>query len=347
MIFLRILLFPFALLYDFITSVRNFLFDQGWKKSTFFEKPYAIVLGNLTVGGTGKTPHTEYILKLLKDTYKVAMLSRGYGRKTKGFLLATSNSTAHEIGDEPYQVYRNLQESVPVIVCEKRVEGIQGIKEKLSNTEVVVLDDAFQHRALKGHLNILISSYYQPFYNDFLLPFGRLRESRNGASRADAIIVSKSPTDLSVEEKEKINRAIYRYYNPEKPIFYSSLEYGKPYPLSKNETIENDSPCLLLTSIANPSRMLEDLKPSYRIVSTLFLNDHQEYTLSIINKLKAEFQSIQDSGGIILTTEKDAAKLQNPQILKLCQNLPIFIVPIQVQFHEKDNFHKFITEGIQ
>ncbi len=212
---MKYLLFPFAILYDLITQIRNYFYDREYFKSV---KPsiFTVSVGNITVGGTGKTPHIEYLIRhFLKknenvENYKLATLSRGYGRKTKGFVLANNQTTASEIGDEPMQFYQKFvagnkleNKKVNITVCEKRVLGVEKILELFPATKTILLDDAFQHRAIKPHFSILLSDYNRPFYEDFLLPMGRIRENRKGAKRANVVLVSKSPLDLG--EKEKAN----------------------------------------------------------------------------------------------------------------------------------------------
>jgi tetraacyldisaccharide 4'-kinase len=193
---LRILLLPVAWLYEGITRLRNWLYDKGYKKSTSFPLP-VISVGNLTVGGTGKTPHVEYLVRLLKDQRQLVTLSRGYGRQTKGFLIADEQANAATIGDEPMQFYQKFGHQIKVAVGEKRVPAIEQILRLYPKTEIILLDDAFQHRAVRPCFSILLSDYHRPFYTDFVLPAGRLRESRKGAGRADAVIFSKCPQNLS------------------------------------------------------------------------------------------------------------------------------------------------------
>ncbi len=343
---LKFLLFPLAVSYDTITKIRNFLFDKGWKKSTSFDTPFTIVLGNLTVGGTGKTPHTEYLIAHLKKDFKVAMLSRGYGRKTKGYRIAQTTDTAIEIGDEPLQVFNRFKREVPVIVAEQRVMGIQNIQRDFPTTDMVILDDAFQHRALSPHLKILISRYDKPFYSDFLLPTGLLRERRSGARRADAVIISKSPTNLSAKEKEEVEKKVQRYSRRGVPVFFTSLVYKKAYSLAGNKLMRENAGCLLLTSIANPQKMYTDLIPHYKIEQTIFLRDHQKYSVEAIAKIKNVFSKIKGENAFVLTTEKDAAKLRHPSIKKIVEDLPIYIIPIEIQFHKAKQFSQFISSKI-
>ncbi|CBY17781.1 unnamed protein product [Oikopleura dioica] len=220
--YIRFLLFPFSTLYYLITSLRNLLFDKQLLKATSFAVP-TLVVGNLSVGGTGKTPQIEYLIRLLSGVYKVAVLSRGYKRKTKGFLLVSEASSVEEIGDEPLQFFKKFK-NITVAVDEKRVHGIQELL-KQHSPEIVLLDDAFQHRTLKASIYILLTSYADLFTNDFLLPVGNLRESRHGAKRAETIIVTKCPADLSKKEQQEIAKKI----NPSKnqSLFFTSISYSQ------------------------------------------------------------------------------------------------------------------------
>ena len=192
---LKFLLYPFSLLYGLITDFRNVLFDKGFKSQTGFDIPI-INVGNLTVGGTGKSPQIEYLIRLLADTYQVASLSRGYGRKTKGYILADEHANAEQIGDEPMQFFQKFGSKISVVVSEKRVEGVQQLLQEKPTTELILLDDAYQHRYITPSFNILLMDYHRPFYEDLTFPAGRLRERRRGANRADCIVVSKCPENL-------------------------------------------------------------------------------------------------------------------------------------------------------
>jgi tetraacyldisaccharide 4'-kinase len=218
--FVRFLLFPFAILYDLITSIRNSFFNAGVFKETTFYTPI-IVVGNLSVGGTGKTPQIEYLIRLLKDFYKVSVLSRGYKRKTKGFLLVNEHHTANDVGDEPLQYFKKFT-NISVAVDENRVEGIHNLMDQKS-PEVLLLDDAYQHRKVKGSFYILLTKYDDLFTEDFLLPTGNLRESRAGAKRANVIVVTKCPLDLKEVEKENIKRKLQQY---KKEVYFTTISYA-------------------------------------------------------------------------------------------------------------------------
>lgn len=247
-------LWPVSMLYGIGASIRNKLFDWGMLRSRSFPFPL-ICIGNLTVGGTGKTPHTEYLIRLLKKEFKVAALSRGYKRETKGFVLASSSSTAAEIGDEPFQMARKFPD-ITVAVDADRCEGINLIQEKCPATEVILLDDAFQHRYVTPGLSVLLTDYNRPIYEDQLLPAGRLRETRNGKKRADMIIVTKCPAGLSDTEQESIKRKLQPHSGQK--VLFTTMKYGKLQPLFANaaerslDSLKKQEEILLLTGIASP-----------------------------------------------------------------------------------------------
>lgn len=323
---------------------------------------FTISVGNITVGGTGKTPHIEYLIRYFLDKnkenegYKLATLSRGYGRKTKGFVLANNQITASEIGDEPMQFYQKFvlndklnKQKVNVVVCEKRVTGIEKIIELFPQTQTILLDDAFQHRAVKPHFSILLSDYNRPFYEDFLLPMGRIRENRKGAKRANVVLVSKSPLDLG-EEKKQIIRSKINIYT-KSPIFFTGFEYDKPIDLLNNEGLnlnKNQNYSFgILTGIAN-------YKPFQKYIETNFVDfgklenqkhfaDHYNYTEKDIEFLKEVNQNF-DSTIIWFTTEKDAVKLRPllHSFSKEEQNrILIFYIPIKVVFLDKEEEKQF------
>ncbi|MCL4155120.1 UNVERIFIED_CONTAM: hypothetical protein GTU68_064121, partial [Idotea baltica] len=217
---LRFLLFPFAILYDVVTRIRNFLFEVCVFKQHQF-KTSIIVVGNLSVGGTGKTPQIEYLIRLLKENYKVAVLSRGYKRKTSGFILVDENNTVADVGDEPLQYFKKFK-NISVAVDANRVNGIHQLQ-KNNKPEVILLDDAYQHRKIKPHFSILLTKYNDLFVDDYLLPTGNLRESKKGAKRSDAILVTKCPEDLSIEKQHSIQQKLSKY---NKLVFFTSIKYA-------------------------------------------------------------------------------------------------------------------------
>ncbi len=318
---LKVLLWPLAGLYNLATRLRNHLYDIGHKPSFSFES-VIISVGNLNVGGSGKTPMIEYLVRLLKDRYSVAILSRGYGRKTKGFRLATDADDATTLGDEPYQYYRKFGREVMVAVGEERALAIPTLLNEPNEPQVILLDDAFQHRSVVPQFSILLTDASKPFYTDHVLPMGRLRESRNGAKRADAIIITKcSP-------QQKLNEDEVKKYAGDKPVFFSGLTYMEPQPFQEGNTVAKR--IVLVTGIATSSYLQEYVSSHYQLVRHFQFGDHHEYTLADVETI----QNFARANGTvsILTTEKDMVKLIAPQFES--QMLPAlwFYLPIQTAF---------------
>lgn len=301
---LRKLLFPVVPIYYLVTWLRNILYDLGVKRSTSYDLP-VICVGNLSVGGTGKTPMIEYLIRLLKDDYKVATLSRGYKRKTSGFLLADKNATADTLGDEPFQFYTKFKDEVLVAVDSDRRCGIEHLKSY--NPDIILLDDAFQHRKVKAGFNILLSTYNKPFYRDIVLPTGDLREPRRGAERADVIVITKCPETIIEKEKSDIINRIKPKDNQN--VFFSSIVYSNIV-YSKNETktlIKLENFCLV-TGIANATPMVNFLKLKGLNFEHQHYKDHHNFSQDEINILAKK--------SLILTTEKDFMRLKPYPILK-------------------------------
>lgn len=344
---LRLLLYPFSILYNSATTIRNRLFDNGSISSTLFEKP-VIVVGNLSTGGTGKTPHTEYLVKLLSPKKKIAVLSRGYGRKTKGYLLASRDSKASEIGDEPKQIHSKFPK-VPLAVCEKRVDGINELIQHFPDLEGIVLDDAYQHRYVQPGLSILLTSYYDLFFKDHVLPAGNLRESRNGARRADIIIITKCPSEISDEEQESFRKSVSTY--SEAPVFFTRFEYGAPVDsktLTSAPLSELKKEIILVTGIANPKPLEEYLKKQgVKIKVHLKYGDHHNFTTQDFKEI--ENASKTENNIPILTTEKDFVRITTQNLETLTQNSNFYYIPIEVKFlNEKGNeFDALITEYVK
>ncbi|MFC5270180.1 tetraacyldisaccharide 4'-kinase [Adhaeribacter terreus] len=329
--FLKMLLFPFALLYGGVMLLRNFLYDQGFFKSEKFDLP-VISVGNLTVGGTGKTPHVEFLLRLLKN-YKTATLSRGYKRTTSGFVLANPTVSAATIGDEPFQYYLDFPETT-VAVCEKRAEGIRKIQDLKPETEVIILDDAFQHRAVTPTLNLLITDFYRRFDTDFMLPTGLLREPRSGAKRADAVIVSKCPENLLASEKQQIENGIKKYTKSATPIFFTAYAYGETVGFGAEKVCSKK--IILVTGIANAEPLKTYLQQAgYEILEHLNWPDHHHYSGADLEKIRLVLERFGNENVSILTTRKDAVKLMQPAFTGTVKQLPFFFLPIEVKFLEK------------
>ncbi len=310
----RFLLFPLAILYGWITSIRNVLYNLNFFSSSSFEIP-VIAVGNLSVGGTGKTPQIEYLVQLLQDTYKVAILSRGYKRKTKRYILLNNTHTAIEVGDEPLQFFKKFPK-VFVAVDANRTKGIQQLLVDV-NPDVILLDDAFQHRRVKASFYILLTKFNDLYTDDFLLPTGNLRESRRGSNRANVIVVTKCPENMSEEEQEKLVKKIKP--NSKQHVFFSSILYSPQIngfkQLQLNEL--KGYKILLITGIANPGSLLNFFKKNKYDFEHIKYPDHHNFTEKEIATIKARFQGIKDSDKILLTTEKDYMRLSS-KIEELC-----------------------------
>ena len=316
--FLRKLLFPFAILYGFITSLRNYLFDKGILKSYSFEIP-VIAVGNLNVGGTGKTPQIEYLICLLSSKYKVATLSRGYKRKSEGFVLADADSNAEILGDEPFQYFKKFP-NVQVAVDADRRNGIEQLLNQNQKPEVILLDDAFQHRKVKAGFYILLTAYGDLFCDDFILPTGNLRESRNGSKRADLIIVTKCPANISEAEQEAISVKLRRFLlRRNDKVFFSSIDYDdKVYNDTESLSVSEikSTPKLLLAGIANPKPFFDFLQADTDDIMTFA--DHHHFSESEITDIKNKAND-----KIIITTEKDFVRLEAKILKRQLFYLPI------------------------
>lgn len=290
-----------AYIYKCVTDVRNWMFDHGWLKEQTFNVP-TIGIGNLAVGGTGKTPHTEWVAQLLiNEGHHVATLSRGYGRKTKGYLEANVASTASEVGDEPLQMFRHFSGRLSVHVCENRCKGMEEILLRHLETDVVVLDDAFQHRYIKPGLNILLTDFHRLYTTDQLIPAGRLREDAKGAQRADVIIVTKCPTSLTLDEREAIINRLHS--SRVQHVFFSTLDYE---PLA----LEKETSAVLLTGIANPEPLVQHIKKEgITIVEHQKYADHHNFTAADLKKIEQAADQ-----HLIITTAKDAARLSEANL---------------------------------
>ena len=340
----RYILFPIALIYGGITLFRNFLYNKNIFKSSEFDLPI-ICIGNLSMGGTGKTPHTEYLARLLKDEYNLAILSRGYGRKTTEYIEADENSTAIDIGDEPAQYHRKFP-NIKVVVEKKRVKGVLNLLYDNPSIEAILLDDAFQHRSLRAGLNILITDINKPFYNDLMLPIGELREFRKGKNRADIIIISKCPHDLSLERKNEIIKGISP--NKNQKIFFSFIRYGRIYnPFTNKELIGEISnfETLVLTGIANPKPLYEELNRKEVTYIKKAYRDHYPFSEKDVATVSEIFGTFDSSKKIILTTEKDASRLLE---IKGFEQLPIYCIEIEIDiFDGKEKFDNEILKYVR
>ncbi|MFN2438916.1 MAG: tetraacyldisaccharide 4'-kinase [Chitinophagaceae bacterium] len=341
----RILLLPFALLYGLIIWIRNWLYDKKIFKSTSFGLPL-ICVGNLSVGGTGKSPMTEYLVRHLKNNFKVATLSRGYKRKTKGYALATDFTTAIDIGDEPMQFHRKFPD-VPVAVGEERMFAIPQLLHDRPETQVIILDDAFQHRAINAGFNILLTECGNLYTRDFFLPTGDLRDLRKSSKRADVILITKCNADLSKEEKNDLIEEIDPL--PNQHIFFTTIVYGTPFHITQQNFtfIDDETEVLLITGVANPLPLKKFLEDRIHTYHMMHYDDHYIFSIDDWKEINKRFEQIQAKKKIILTTEKDAMRLL--KFDKELNNLPLYVIPIEHKFlfNEGRMFDDIVINFIQ
>jgi tetraacyldisaccharide 4'-kinase len=332
MVFLRKLLFPLGGLYWLVTFIRNWLYDLGIFTSKSYDLPI-IVIGNLSVGGTGKTPQTEYIIRLLNDTYKIAVLSRGYKRSTKGFVLANDSISAAELGDESYQIHTKFKD-IAVAVCEDRQTGIENLISNI-NPDIILLDDAFQHRKVKAGFYILLTAYDDLFSDDFILPYGNLRESANGKKRANIIVVTKCPQNITEKNKDEVKLKL----NVSVPVFFTLIDYDtnvysslNSIEVSEIKTIEK----VILCGIAKPKYFINSLNSGNDKV--MIYPDHHNFSEVEILELN---ELLKDK--IIVTTEKDLMRL-NGKI----NSSNLYCLPIQTKFiSEKEKFDSILISWVK
>jgi tetraacyldisaccharide 4'-kinase len=341
----RMLLLPFSLVYGLIIYIRNWLFDKNILRSASFNLPL-IGIGNLSVGGTGKSPMVEFLIGKLQHSFRLAVLSRGYKRKTRGYALATENSTALEIGDEPMQFYNKFPD-LAVAVGEERVVAIPELLHDKPDTRVIILDDAFQHRSVKAGFNILLTDYNNLYTRDWFLPTGDLRDQKKSARRADIIVVTKCPPDLSLAEKHQLIREIKPAAHQN--IFFTAISYGTPYQVITREPWIpiKGTEVLLVTGIANPGTLKKHLEEKFNGYDELAFSDHHIFTIDDLKYILKKFDQIQSPCKILITTEKDAVRLQ--KFSRQLRGLPVFVMPIQpvFLFHEENQFTHLITKFIQ
>ena len=325
---------PLSFLYGLGVELRSQLFELNILKSRSFTTP-VISVGNITVGGTGKTPHVEYLVRLLSKEAKVAVLSRGYKRKTHGYLLADKDSTMRDIGDEPYQMKLKFP-NIEVAVDANRCEGIDHLinDEQTKDTDVIILDDAYQHRYVKPGINILLVDYHRLIIYDELLPSGRLREPIESKKRADIVIITKCPDSLNPIDYRVLTKAmkLYAYQS----LFFTSLHYGAPYLLFGGDETrvpkKQDSDVLLLTGIASPEQMIDDVQPNVKSLKPLTFPDHHAFSPRDIEKINNAFAAMPQESRVILTTEKDAARLRNVSGLSEDVKQRLLVLPVEVKF---------------
>ncbi len=346
---LKYVLTPFSWMYGAVTSVRNWMFDSNILTQEEFDIP-VVSVGNITVGGTGKTPHTEYIVGMLSMDYNIAVLSRGYKRKTKGFIIANSKSTPDTVGDEPMQIYNKYGSKVKVAVCENRRKGIQELIRQFPNLQLIVLDDAYQHRYVKPKVSILLMDYNRPFYDDHILPLGRLRESPHQINRADMVIVTKCPeTIMPIDQRilqKKLDLMKFQ------KLYFSRYTYGgltpvfpddKPYNVSLGDLTKRDS-VLLLSGIANPRGFVRHFRNYPFKIRVCHFPDHHNFSKEDLENIRKTFENLQGERKIILTTEKDAIRLAyNPYFPNRLKQLTYY-TPISVKMINGLDNSDFISD---
>lgn len=328
-------------------AIRNLLFNISVLKQWQGPLP-TICVGNLSVGGTGKTPHVEYLVRLLSSSINTATLSRGYKRRTKGFILAENSSLSVDIGDEPKQ-YKTKFPDLTVAVCEDRCKGVEKIMELIPGTGCIILDDAFQHRAIKAGLNILLTDYNKLFIKDHVVPSGTLREFRCGVDRADIIIVTKCPPTISDEERKSIIAEIHPQNNQH--LFFSFINYG--YLVKLNDpaievNLTNYQSALLFSGIANIQPLKEYLLNKKYLLNSLQFSDHHQFSEQDLIKVRESFNNIADRNALIITTEKDAMRIETQKQQEMLKDLPVYYMPIYVEFFpsDKEMFNQIILNYV-
>lgn len=350
---LRNLLAPFTPFYGLMVAIRNRLYDYNILHSTEFRLP-VISIGNITVGGTGKTPHVEYLISLLHGTFNVATLSRGYKRKTRDFLLATTGSTAEEVGDEPMQIKRKFPE-IQVAVDANRIRGVRKLMTDFKELHVILLDDAFQHRSIKPGLSILLIDYNRPLSGDFLLPLGNLRENASEKRRAHIILVTKCPPKLKPIDRRLVVKEINPF--PYQNLYFTTMIYGEFYPV-----FENDAPKLtkstckkekyrlhLVTGIVNSRPLKKHLRSITPKITESKFPDHHYYSNKDLGAIESAFQKIDHDKKIIITTEKDAMRFQSMKGIKDALKRKMYYIPVGIEFldNEEDNFNNQIISYVR
>lgn len=332
--FYDILLYPLAGLYGMATAFRNKMFDAGLKKETSFEVP-TVVVGNLAMGGTGKTPMIEFLIRELKDSYSLAVLSRGYGRNTSGFILANDTHGPGDIGDEPFQIYKKFGNEVTVAVGEERILAVPMILAHRPDTDLILLDDAYQHRYIKGDLNMLLTTYQFPFFKDRMLPLGRLREARKNAARAGLVVVTKCPENPGEETKAYYRKQISPYTSFGTPVIFTGIKYKDPSPVfSEGQPVSEN--VILVSGIADNRPFVEEAKRRYNVLEILSFRDHHKYAAKEIEAIKKTCLKYAGKQPWVLTTEKDAVKLNDEKFLPLFGEIPIFVLRLEVDMDEQD-----------
>ena len=335
----RYFLFPFSFLYYIITIIRNLFFDWGIITSQKLQEP-SICIGNLSVGGSGKTPMTIYLSNLLKNDFQVQILSRGYGRKTSGYKEVTEDSTSDDVGDEPLLYKNRFKTEITVAVAEKRSLGANELLKIQTKNSILLLDDAFQHRSVNAGFSILLTPFQQIFSSDFLLPVGNLREARCGAKRADCIVITKCPESIEAAHKNRIIECMQKY---SKPIFFSSIEYGELISFGAKRT--SFKTVLLVCGIAQPETLIIELRKKYKVEVLLFA-DHHNFDSTDIKQIHQKFDTFAQESSVIITTEKDYVRLQTKLTADELETYPWYYLPIDLKIENEDEFNFLIKKYV-
>ncbi|MDE6633396.1 MAG: tetraacyldisaccharide 4'-kinase [Muribaculaceae bacterium] len=350
--YLKYVLTPFSWLYGIGVYVRNKFFDWGILKEVSFNVP-VVGVGNITVGGTGKTPHVEYILECLRYKRNIAVLSRGYKRKTRGFILASAKSTPDDIGDEPLQIYEKFGGTVKVAVCESRVKGIRELIKQFPKINLIVLDDSFQHRYIKPKVNIMLMDYSHPVYSDNILPLGRMRESSDAKYRADMVITTKCPSDVSALDMRLVSKHLELL--PYQKLYFSTFDYGGLIPVFPDDCTERmlltelnaDDSVILLTGVANPRPFVNHFRDFPFKKKILHFPDHHDFKKSDLHKILSKYNDTLGNRKIIITTEKDAMRISHNPYFPIELRPKIFYIPIGVRMLDTNFGYDFVPDLLQ
>ncbi len=345
-----LLLYPISKIYGVVMAVRNKMFDYGILKQQEFDIPI-VVVGNIAMGGTGKTPHVEYIVESLLGKYNIGVLSRGYRRATKGFVLASPQSRPEDIGDESYQIYRKFGPDITVAVCEKRAEGIRQMREINPALNMIILDDAFQHRYVKPSVSVILTEYNRPVFNDKILPYGRLRESARALNRADMVVVTKCPVDMKPMHYRLFEENLKLF--PFQKLYFSRYNYGHLVPIFPDEVtdipaldnLRANNSILVITGVANPKPFVRFLRRNKAKVKLKRFTDHHNFTASDMEEIARLFDELPSANKFIVTTEKDAVRILNNPYFHHRLKKSIFYVPIKVEFIDRGEAE--FTAGIE
>ena len=350
------LLTPFSWGYGAGVWLRNTAFNIGLLPQEEFDVP-VVSVGNITVGGTGKTPHVEYIIEALYRRYHLAVLSRGYKRKTKGFILASNNMTPRDIGDEPYQIYRKYGGLITLAVCEKRRKGIRELLRIDPDINLILLDDGFQHRYVKPKVNIVLVDYNRPPYKDKLMPLGTLREPAERLLRCEMVVVTKCPSDLTAMDRRMMKKELDLFPPPSQQLFFSNIRYADPVPvfpiqspqLTSLQWLRDDDAVLCLTGIATPKPLVRYLRHFAASVKVMHFDDHHFFTRKDFSDIFKVYKSLEGKRKFIITTEKDAVRIMNNPYFPPTKRNCIYYIPMKVGFLETEgpNFIEYLVEQIE